>query len=189
VQLIRQQRRRFGETSWCAARRSRTSVAVVVFGHLPLPTVLSSFSCERRRRVWTAWFVWRVLRWSTVCSDVVPVVFVFRLRRQSSTGRFRWCPSTSVGSFCWCSFQGRASAFVWTVRSTTPNTVIEIGTSTWSASKRPGVRPRRASSESRSCCLHVGNYAGFRVSRHSSFSVFSCGVTEIVVFHHGVVTS
>jgi hypothetical protein len=38
-------------------------------------------------------------------------------------------------------------------------------------------------------CLHVGNYAGFRVSRHSSFSVFSCGVTEIVVFHHGVVTS
>jgi hypothetical protein len=74
-------------------------------------------------------------------------------------------------------------------RSTTPNTVIEIGTSTLSASKRPGVRPRRASSESRSCCLHVGNYAGFRVSRHSSFSVFSCGVTEIVVFHHGVVTS
>jgi hypothetical protein len=71
VQLIRQQRRRFGETSWCAARRSTTSVAVVVFGHLPLPTVFSSFSCERRRRVWTAWFVWRVLRWSTVCSDVV----------------------------------------------------------------------------------------------------------------------
>jgi hypothetical protein len=151
--------------------------------------VLSSFPCEPRRRVWTAWFVWHVLRWSTVCSDVVPVVFVFRLRRQSSTGRFRLCPSTSVCSFCWCSFQDRASAFVWTVRSTTPNTVIEIGTSTWSASKRPGVRSRRASSESRSCCLHVGNYAGFRVSRHSSFSVFSCGVREIVVFHHGVVTS
>jgi hypothetical protein len=173
VQLIRQQRRRFVETIWCSARRSRTSVAVVVFGHLPLPTVLPSFSCEQRRRAWTAWFVWRVLRWSTVCSNVVPVVFVFRLRRQSSTSRFRWCPSTSVGSFCWCLFQGQASAFVWTVRSTTPNTVIEIGTSTWSVSKRPGVRPRRASSESKSCCLHVGNCAGFRVSRHSFLSVFS----------------
>jgi hypothetical protein len=73
--------------------------------------------------------------------------------------------------------------------STTPNTVIEIGTSTWSASKRPGVRPMRVSSDLRSCCLHVWNYAGFRVSRHSSFSVFPCGVTEIVVFYHGVVTS
>jgi hypothetical protein len=171
------------------ARRPRTSDTVVVFGHLPLPTALSSFSCERRRRVWTAWFVWRVLRWSTVCSDVVPVVFVFRLRRQSLTGQFRWCPSASVGSFCWCSFQGRSVCFRLDGSSTTPNTVIEIGTSTWSASKRPGVRPRRVSSDSRSCCLHVGNYAGFRVSRHSSFSVFSCGVTEIVVFHHGVVTS
>jgi hypothetical protein len=80
VQMIRQRRRRFGEISWCAARRLRTSVTVVVFCHLSLPTALSSFSSERRRRVWTEWFVWRVLRWST-----------------SAVTWFRWCSCFGCG--------------------------------------------------------------------------------------------
>jgi hypothetical protein len=53
----------------------------------------------------------------------------------------------------------------WTTPS--PKTVIEISTSTWSANERPGVRPRREWFDSQSCCLHVGNCAGFRASRHS----------------------
>jgi hypothetical protein len=115
--------------------------------------------------------------WSTVYSDVVPLgvrvldaVTVIDVSVPRVFKRDRRCVLLVF-------VPGSGACHRLDVSSTTPKTGIEIGTSTWSASVRPGVRPSRKGPRRG---LHVGNYARFRVSRHSHLSVFSRGVTEIV---------
>lgn len=70
--------------------------------------------------------------------------------------------------------------------STTSNTVMAIGTSTWSARERPG---SRMLSNLRSCGLHVWELHGFPGQSSVKNSVSSRSVTEIVGCDHEVATS
>lgn len=164
----RRRQRLLGETRWRAGRRPRTSSSVVVCSPVPLPTALSSFranegaECRRRGSSGASFGV----QPSTVTWSRCRLVFACRVRRQSSTSRCRGGPSASaVRAAGGCSrvehlpTSGRFVGYSEYWRS-------EIGTSTWSASRRLDPRPDER------CSVVWCRYTRFRVSLHLCHSVF-----------------